>query len=340
MTTGNFWPFSAKTAWFTSLLLVPLLFGLAALLRWVGILFEDRISPLVALIVVALGVIPVLALILERVTSVKAAGVEVSFAAVQTAVQSAGAAAKIKISGNLGTPPGSPIMDSSGGSILQAVKAGTASQVVVVDLGDGQQWWQSRLLLLASGMSRHRPGSAIVFTALLGEQPDRFVGWAPSAAVVKCLLASDEALRRAYLSALRDTNLAGLGTPADWDHPERGLESPVAVADGKKLPTPFKFDDFIGERMLFGRLLELEGGHLGGGVEVTAFSVKTELFPSVLHTDSLAEEVSQADQLRTLLRAEDDYLAVTDRGRYVNLLSHRVVVSGVLRSLAASEVTG
>ncbi|ULN32867.1 hypothetical protein [Mycolicibacterium smegmatis] len=189
---------------------------------------------------------------------------QVSFAAVRNAVQSAGAAARIEISGNLGTPPGSPIIDPSGESTLQALKAGTASQVVVVNLGDGQQWWQTRLLL-ASGMSRHSPGGAIVFTALIGEHPDRFVGWAPSAAVLKCLLASNNSLRRAYLSALRDTNLAGLGTPADWDHPERGLDCPVAVTPGKNLPTPAKFDDFICERMLFGRVLELEGGDLGCG---------------------------------------------------------------------------
>ena len=338
MTNKNFWPFDSQSAWITSLCLVPLLFALVASLRSARILF-DGISPQVTLAVVALGFIPVLALVLERVTSVKAAGVEVSFAAVQSAVTTAqaGAAARITISGNLGTPPGAAIMDSSGGSILQAVKDGTTGQVVVVDLGDGHQWWQSRLLLLASGMSRHRHGSAIVFTAVTSEQPNGFVGWASAAAVVRCLLDSDDKLRRAYLSAVRDANLAGLGTPADWAHPERGLESPVALADGKNLPSVWKFDDFNGERMLFNRLLnDVEGGHAGSGVEVTATQVKT-LFHPVLHTESLAVEASKSDQLRTLLLAESDFLAVTDRSRYVNLLSHRMVVNTVLRSLVATN---
>ena len=44
------------------------------------------------------------------------------------------------------------------------------------------------------------------------------------------------------------------------------------------------------------------------------------LFHPVLHTESLAVEASQSDKLRTLLLAESDFLAVTDRGRYVDLL--------------------
>jgi hypothetical protein len=337
----TFWPFRPKYAWITSVLLVPTLIALVATLQSAGVLSGDRISPQIALVAVVLGFIPVLALILERVTSVKAAGVEVTFAAVQKAVQTAGTATRTTIiSGNLGTPPGSPTQDTSGGSILQAVQAGTTGEVVIVDLGDGHQWWQTRLLLLASGMSRHRPNSAIVFTAILADQPEQFIGWARSTAVLKCLLASDGKLRRAYQEATRDTNLVGLATPVQWDTSGSALETPVQLANGKALPPVSKFDEFISERMLFQHLVfDVEGGHLGHGEEVTVAKIRNLLAP-ILNVHSLAEEASESEKLSIVLDTNSDYLAITKKGRYVNLLPHRIVVNAVLRSMVVSERTG
>lgn len=303
----RFWPFSRRSAWITTALLVPTLIALVATLQSAGVLSGDRISPQIALVAVALSFIPVLALVLERVTSVKAPGVEVTFAAVQKAVQTAGTATRTTISDNLGTPPGSPVYDSAGGSILQAVQAGTTSDVVIVDLGDGHQWWQTRLLLLASGMSRHRPNSAIVFTAILADQPQQFIGWAPSTAVLKCLLTSNEQLRRAYQLATRDTNLIGLANPVQWDTLGSALETPVQLANGQNLPYVSKFDDFVGEQMLFQRLLATEGGHVGRGIEVTVTQLRDLLAP-ILHVDSLAKEASESEKLSTLLHANSDYL--------------------------------
>lgn len=336
----TFWPFSRRSAWMATALLVPILIVLAAILQSAGVLAGDGLSPQIVLIVVVLGALPVLALVLERVTSVKApGGVEIAFAAVQATVRTAEATARTTISENLGTPPGTAIQDSSGGSILQAVRAGTASDVVVVDLGDGHRWWQSRLLLLVSGMARHRPNSAIVFTAVLAEQPQQFIGWTHSTAVRDCLLAADDALRRAYKVANQETNLAALASPVQVITQGTALDTPFQLAIGRSMPDVTKLDAFVGEQLLFQQLLGVEGGHLGRGVEVTASQAR-DLFAPVLHVHSLAEEESASEKLSALVKSNDDYLAITDKGRYVNLVPHRVVVSAVLSSLALGEGAG
>ena len=101
-----------------------------------------------------IGLLPVILLVLGSVSTVKAAGVEVTFAAVQRAVRAADeATVRATLSDNLGAPPGT-VLDTSGDTIIQALQAAVNNDVVVVSLGDGDEWWETRLLLLAAGATR------------------------------------------------------------------------------------------------------------------------------------------------------------------------------------------
>ncbi|WP_131808147.1 hypothetical protein [Mycolicibacterium elephantis] len=201
-----------------------------------------------------------------------------------------------------------------------------------MDLGDGHLWWQTRLFLLASGMARHRPNSAIAFTAVLAEQPEQFIGWAHSTAVRDCLLTTDEQLRRAYYLAIQETNLVGLASPTQVIAQRTELDIPFQLAPGKGMPHVTKLDDSVFEQRQFEHLLGVEGGHLRQGVEVIASQAR-DIFAPILHVQSLAEEASESEKLSALTESNNDYLGITDKGRYVNLVPHRTVVNAVLSAL-------
>src|SRR6266481_7054506 len=65
---------------------------------------------------------------------------------------------------NIGVP-GEPVSDSSTSRILDALREAVSTDVVVIDLENGQAWWETRLLvLLAGGVRLHRP-EVVVFVA-------------------------------------------------------------------------------------------------------------------------------------------------------------------------------
>ena len=87
---------------------------------------------------------------LGGVRSVEAAGVTVAFAAVQDVVSTRGLiTARSMIADNLGNPPG-PVADSSSDTIIDSLKNAVGNYGVVADLKEGEEWWETRLLVLAS----------------------------------------------------------------------------------------------------------------------------------------------------------------------------------------------
>ena len=154
--SGPFWPFSVTAAWLS----VPvILVALAAALSIVrsSTSWLDEASVAWSLLgVVVLALLPLLLVVLGRVADrggsvTLPGGFALAFAGVE-AVQ--GQAGTVRISANLGAPPGIDVFDSGGGNLMAALSRAVTNPVVVVDLEDGNAWWETRLLILLSGGAR------------------------------------------------------------------------------------------------------------------------------------------------------------------------------------------
>ena len=65
---------------------------------------------------------------------------------------------------------------------MEAPTQAVSNPVAVVDLGEGESWWESRLLLLSGAARLARP-RAVVFVATRNRTPQQFLGWGIAATV-------------------------------------------------------------------------------------------------------------------------------------------------------------
>jgi hypothetical protein len=118
--------------------------------------------------------------------SVQAAGITVAFAAVQDVVSTRRLiTARSLIADNLGNAPGS-VADSSSDTIIDSLKNAVGNYCVVADLKEGEEWWETRLLVLASGAARLAFPKAVVFTTA-APWPTELLPWLVQVAVAGCL---------------------------------------------------------------------------------------------------------------------------------------------------------
>ncbi|MEV5539727.1 hypothetical protein AB0L13_22990 [Saccharopolyspora shandongensis] len=339
-------------------------------LQRVGIIPGEQLSLGMLLLAVAVGALPVVALLLDRVTSFKGPGLEVAFAAVQEAVQTAETVTvRTTIADNLGARPGVLVTDSAGDTIIEALRAGVIGDVAIVDLGDGHEWWQTRLLLLTAGAVRRGHPRAIAFTATLAGKPQQYLGWGVPAELLQNHLRRSTQLRQAYRRARRDMLLVDLadtnqggrlslpwpsagharkpkyanGTDKDEllsqladDDPLGDLLLPWPRPEPASPPWIRDVDDaFLTERLLLNKLQPLEDS-MRDELDVTAPRAR-DLFAPVLHDESVGKEASEDEWLRAVLDGTTDYIAITDHGQYVNLITRDAAVNAVLRSLVGEH---
>jgi hypothetical protein len=108
-------------------------------------------------------------------------------------------ASSITIPRNIGLP-GQPDSDSTTTEIIDTLRNAAGNEIVVVDLEEGDAWWETRLLVLCAGAARLRRPSAIVFVATK-RTPWQFQGWAPPGELLRALLRAEQGYRRSYATA-------------------------------------------------------------------------------------------------------------------------------------------
>jgi hypothetical protein len=367
----RFWPFESRYAWWASTLLLPATIAIAVVLQKLGVLPGARMAWWVLLGAVIIGLLPILLLVLGGVSAVKAAGVEVAFAAVQVAVQAAEeTTGRSTLSDNLGAPPG-VVLDTSGDTIIQALRSAVTNDVVVVNLGDGHEWWDTRLLLLIAGATRLGHPRAIAFTATLAGRPGQYLGWALPAELLRTQLSRSVRWGEAYRLAHRNTLLSSLAAPIALDAADSTMRLPwpsagrqrvwgtvppdqtalaKSNADGSsELPWPNPEaawpptasnsqgpdDPHLPERFLLDQLRPLEGSQQPEQrekLEVTAARLK-DLFGPVLNTDALDTQKPGAAWVDGILDGTAPYVAITSRGQFTSLVPRDVAINAVLRSL-------
>jgi hypothetical protein len=337
--SNRLWPYRRGAALLASLLLLVLLLLALVGLREANALPDDRISVWLLLGVVLVSLVPVFLSILDAVagsggTFEAPGGVRISFAAVEMAAQVE--VSRTNIAGNLGGTPGVSVADTGGTTILHTLRPVLGTDVAVLDLGEGQEWWQTRLLLLAAGATRLGHPRVLVFTATVSGRTKQFIGWASPSELLRVYLSNGHPqLQLAHRKAQADAARWALGEPTG-DAGQVAL--PWTVPGG---PTPATMyppgappPELIPEQFLLTRLAALEPPSAAPLPELAVtVPLLRRLFTAVLRQDAVQRSDPDERWRDAILDYTDDYLAVTEQGAYVTLVSRRAAINAVLRSL-------
>jgi hypothetical protein len=333
------WPYRRGAALVASFLLLVLLLLALVGLREANALPDDRISVWLLLGAVLVSLVPVFLSVLDAVagsggTFEAPGGVRISFAAVEMAAQVE--VSRTNIASNLGGTPGVNVADTGGATILQTLKPVLGSDVAVLDLGEGQEWWQTRLLLLAAGATRLGHPRVLVFTATVSGRTRQFIGWASPSELLRLYLSNGHPqLQLAYRKAQVDAARWALGEPTGDAGP---VTLPWTLPGGPTLATMYPPGapppELIPEQFLLARLAILEPPSPDPLPELAVtVPLLRRLFTAVLREGSVQRGDPDERWREAILDGTDDYLAVTEHGAYVTLVSRQAAINAVLRSL-------
>lgn len=340
-TAQRLWPFKPRASLISTAVLLVGLLLLAAVLRAVaGWPTAQSERNMVLIGVLVLGLLPILLalldVIIERGGTVEALGVKVNFSAIRDA-----GLPGFTVPANIGVP-GEPINDSSTKKILDSLKQATESDLAVINLGDGGEWWETRLLVLLAGAERLGKPRRIVFVGMDAKMAGRFQGWSYVSDLLPCLVKAHPQYERS-LEAAR-------AAARQWEL----VEPQASITPGVAPPAPAKPTWIVGALAtrhpgmafnastgLHNKLLaeQLLASDLGETVEQKegARSISLvrleELFRPVLIKECIDLSWPAERQLDAVLNTDEGSIAVTQDSKYLTLAPRLRLLNELLKSL-------
>jgi hypothetical protein len=289
-----------------------------------------------------LSVVPlalsVLDVVLERGGTLELAGIKLNIA--QVAVSSLAA---VRMPTNIGGTPGQPITDSDTSSILDSLRQASSSDVIIIDLGSGGEWWETRLLVLLAGAVRLRHPEIVVFVATDGGVARAFQGWARPDDLFPLLIAADPRYARSYWTAIVAASQWALDPPPPLAPP------PTLPPDAPPVPFQGLANDHSWIRYLKGTATAAQRNDLAAE-QALAFDLGTTLemptrpagitidrltmlFHQVLRKFSIDETDPGDKQLEEFLGSTEPYVATTRGREYQRLVSRSTGLNAIVRSI-------
>ncbi len=328
------WPFRASMSAVTSLAMFLVIMMVMMAAHW-GYgkplpLSEEKM--LLGLLVFSLlpVVLALVDLLIERGGVLKYGGFEIELSRVEAVAMN-----DLQIKPNAGVA-GQPVTDSSTTQILDVLKAATSCDVAIIDLEDGQAWWETRLLVLLAGAERLKRPQKVVFVGTVGNKPKQFQGWAHPNELLSCLVQIDAQYHESLLKA------QAAGRQWDLVEPTRGVPpqpypwmNPTMLA----MRHPWMaFDQATGfpNELLVEQLLAAD---LGQKIEMnTSLNPRTisvsrlnDLFTSVLVKEHIDRSWSSSRQSETFFTLRSQFLAVTNDGVYEFMVAKLDVLMEIVR---------
>jgi hypothetical protein len=322
----RFWPFEPRLTMLIVILVLVILLAAWGLLR--EVLHFDRVEAgWVLLGIFALTVLPIVLLLLE---GIGATGGSVEVGQIKVALTEAAGAQTLVLAPPNVTP--NPVIGDSGSKeIIEGLRRARTSKIVVVSLEDGHAWWESRLLILCAGAMRLGQPQVIVFTATCQKKVNQFVGWGHPNSIRDRLLDANTDFVAAHDTA---TGLAAaarqmhaLGTDIT-QNPELCNKQFILYPGA-----PGRLNTFLEEQLLAHALAP---GENETHREIGLNRLK-DLFDPVLSSGYVDRTDPDAEWFRKALRSDEEYLAITDSGTYVGLMTRAEVVTEVLLALASAK---
>jgi hypothetical protein len=344
-TTGSrLWPFGALAA----VLAVPLILlalGLLSLaartyLGW-SVDTSDRI---VLLVFVILSAIP-LGLVLLDFMALKGAVVgndwiKIDFS--KTVVETGSARREASGLPDNILSSAESISDSGGMKLVEQIRRASSTEIICIDLKDGNAWWETRLLVLcAGGVGAGSSLRAVVFTGKRNNKEQQFLGWAtPSQLLVALQDANPDYHARVTKATKISRQLSLFGGSAD-----SSLPAPPSLHAGV---AAYQWAYNENEAVMLAKILlkELQSPHIVPGKPQAATNLEVppprltvgrlrELFESILHTDTVDRSKSNEEQLSQFLGSTAPYIAIMREGAYEGMLRSELGERAILRDLVA-----
>jgi hypothetical protein len=337
----RFWPFNPRISVVMSIaILVGLIIIFVALrltIEWPG--KESETTVLIGILLFSL--LPILLTLIdvfiERGGVFEYRGVKVDFSKVPK-IGTSGLTVPI----NIGVP-GQPVNDSSTMQILDALRKATGCDVVIIDLEDGQAWWETRLLVLLAGAVRLKKPAKVVFLGKDGGADKSFHGWGHPDELLPYLLQAHPQYLRSFHTAMAAARQWRLVEPANPANPGAAPSQPGWIQAGLATRHQWMaFDNITGlpNELLNEQLLASELGEKveseEGARRISLVRLE-DLFRPVLHKEAIDESWSAQRQFREFFDSDSDYIAVTQNGKYSALVSKLKVLNTVVRTLVEKK---
>jgi len=338
----KFWPFKPRTSIVLSIvMLVGLLFVLTVLKNY-GLWHISAKSDTAVFISVVLAsllpvVLAVLDIIIERGGVIEYGSVKIDFSKVSQTGMS-----EIAMPVNIGLP-NQPVDSSSMPDILGALSEAASCDVVIIDLGNGKAWWETRLLVLLAGAVRLKKPEKVVFVGKDGGVDKCFQGWSHPHELLPLLLETNSQYELSYNKALAEIDRAELVEYTNFKDPVNpGIEQPlpewikrglnynyyVPAFNEKGLLTPL----FAEQLLAYDLDSKVEYNEEEGPKTINITNLK-ELFGSVLYKKNVDETWASKQQMTTFFEINTDYFAITIDGRYKSIVSKMSVLNSMIKQL-------
>jgi hypothetical protein len=341
----RFWPFRPLLGLIAVPFVVVSLLVIVALVR-ATLGWPDKNADTVVLVgVLVVSLLPIvvafLDLFIERGGVIEYRGVKIDLSPTKER-----ATPGLALAGNIGAP-GVPMTDSSTLQILDALRAATHTEVVIIDLEDGKAWWETRLLVVLAGAVRLGRPDKIVFVAKDANIDRQFQGWSYATDLLPHLIAAHPQYARsvdAAQGAARQWALVEPTSPPDPSAPAAAVPTKPAWIQGGLAeshawmafdPTTGLPNELFAEQVLqsdLGQKIEAKGGPRN----VTLARIE-ELFRPVLVRQSIDLGWPSERQLETFLGLDAAFVALTRNGEYSAIASRAVLANEVLKSLAGAQ---
>ena len=335
---NKFWPFATRLSIIWTIILTLTLLILFAIARATIDWPTDAIQTPVLIGVAVVGLLPVLLALLDIIIqsggAIEFKGIKIDFSKLAEIGVSA-----FTLPANIGIR-GEPANDSNTANIIAVLRETTTCGTIIIDLEDGLAWWETRLLVLLNGASRIRKPDKVVFIGTESEKKECFYGWANPADLFPYMermplyksflqFASAVASEWALVEPSEPVGLLG-GAPL----PPAGLYPPPKASNYQWMAT-----DHSGHRNQFlqEQILQYE---LGNKIEKTTEGSKSishvrleDLFGPALKKYNIDQDWSEEEQTRSFLSNDAPYIAITQGGKYISIVSRMAIYNEMMKSL-------
>lgn len=337
------WPFKPRNAFVSSILILAVSLVVFIISKTIYAWPGEGLERIILLGIFILSLLPILLrladTVIERGAVIEYKGVKIDFSQVPKAVTSG-----IAIPANIGVT-GQAVTDSGTNEILNALRQAVSSNIVVIDLEEGQAWWETRLLVLLSGAIRHNQPKTIVFVATDGGVENCFQGWGSTADLLPCLLKAQPKYPMIYHSALAAARQWELVEPQgpNIQPPPPAWMSQFGQAPGLAGRHPWMAFDYstgLPNKFFAEQLLASELGEKIEQVETprTISIVRLEeLFRPVLFRAAIDEAWPSERQLSEFFSRDTAYMAITRNGEFKSLISRTAVVNNMVGVLVKTK---
>jgi hypothetical protein len=337
----RFWPYKTRMSLLLSLvILVLLVIILRFSLGWPS----ERSETIVLIGALVLSLSPVilalLDIIIERGMAVEIKGIRIDFSKLNAV-----AIDNFTVSQNIGVP-GEPVTDSGTMRILEELRRAVKSDIAIIDLKEGEAWWETRLLLLLSGASRIGQPATIVFVGTEGGKQKTFLGWAPAPSLLACLLRADAMYQRCWLlskAVARQWELVEPIYPAqnqDTSAPAPPLPWMVGLLSNNHTWMAFNQDGLPNE-LFAEQYLANELGNMietrPGGIRRISIQRLEELFRPVLKKKAIDQSATPEQQKERFFAEDASLIAMTNQGQYLGMVSKMAVFNDLFKNLTRKK---